>query len=129
MVGELRDGEELRVALQAAETGHLVLSTLHTRSAAATINRMINMIPEEKEQIRAQLADTLVGIVAQELYTCRNGQGRVVAMEILVNNSAVSNLIREGRTHQINSYLETGNKLGMQTMEASLAALRKQKII
>lgn len=129
MVGELRDAEALKVALQAAETGHLVFSTLHTRGAIATINRIINMLPEEKEQVRVQLSETLVGIVSQELHNCRDGRGRIVAMEILINNNAVSNLIREGRTHQLNSYLESGNKYGMQTMEAALEKLRSQNVI
>lgn len=129
LVGELRDAEAVKVALQAAETGHLVLSTLHTKDAVATINRLIDMLPEAKEQTRSQLADCLVGIIAQELVKRSDGKGRIAAMEILLNNNAVANLIREGRTHQIYSYMQTGNKLGMQTMQASMDALKKQKLI
>lgn len=129
LVGELRDAEALRAALQAAETGHLVLSTLHTRDAVTTVNRIIDMLPNEREQVRSQLADSLIGIVSQELHKCKHKQGRIVAQEILINNNAVANLIREGRTHQIYSYLQTGNKLGMQTMEACLADLKKQDLI
>ena len=129
LVGELRDAEALKVALQAAETGHLVLSTLHTRDAVTTINRILDMLPELREQTRAQLADSLVGIVSQELLQRRDKKGRVAALEILINNSAVSNLIREGRTNQLYSYLQTGGSQGMQTMANSVAALKKQGII
>lgn len=129
LVGELRDAEALKVALQAAETGHLVLSTLHTRDAVMTINRILDMLPEQREQVRAQLADCLLGIVSQELYPRKDRSGRVAALEILINNKAVSNLIREGRTHQIFSYIQTCGKMGMQTMATSVAELTKQKII
>ena len=129
MVGELREPEELRVALQAAETGHLVLSTLHTRDAVTSINRMLDMLPYERSQVQAQLADCLVGIVSQELFKRKNAKGRVAAREILINNKAVSNLIREGKTHQLSSYLQTGGSLGMQTMETSIARLRREGII
>ena len=129
MVGELREPEALRVALQAAETGHLVLSTLHTRDAVTSINRMLDMLPYERSQVQAQLADCLVGIVSQELFKRKNAKGRVAAREILVNNKAVSNLIREGKTHQLSSYLQTGGSLGMQTMETSIARLRREGII
>lgn len=129
LVGELRDAAALRVALQAAETGHLVLSTLHTRDAVTSINRILDMLPQEREQVRAQLADCLVGIVSQELYKRKNNHGRIAAREILINNSAVSNLIREGRTHQLHSYLQTGTALGMQTMQASVALLKRQGLI
>lgn len=126
LVGELRDAEALEVALQAAETGHLVLSTLHTRDAVTTINRIIDMLPQQKEQVRAQLADSLIGIVSQELLARKDG-GRVAALEILLNNNAVANLIREGRTHQIYSYLETSS--GMQTMNKAINKLKREGII
>lgn len=129
LVGELREPEALRVALQAAETGHLVLSTLHTRDAVTSINRILDMLPAERSQVQAQLADCLVGIVSQELFQRKNAKGRVAAREILINNKAVSNLIREGRTHQLASYLQTGGSLGMQTLEASIASLRREGII
>lgn len=129
LVGELRDAEALEVALQAAETGHLVLSTLHTRDAVTTINRIIDMLPMQKEQVKAQLASSLIGIVSQELLMRKDGKGRVVAMEILLNNNAVANLIREGRTHQIYSYLETSANLGMQTMSKAILKLKKNGII
>lgn len=129
LVGELRDAEALEVALQAAETGHLVLSTLHTRGAVTTINRIIDMLPQQKEQVRAQLADSLLGIVSQDLLVRKDGNGRVAALEILLNNKAVANLIREGRTHQISSYLETSGNLGMQTMAKAVLKLKKDGII
>lgn len=129
LVGELRDTEALAVALRAAETGHLVLGTLHTRDAVSTINRIIDMLPEQREQVRAQLADCLLGIVAQELHVRKDGNGRVAAMEILLNNNAVANLIREGKTHQISSYLETGANQGMQTMAKAISKLKRDGII
>lgn len=129
LVGELRDAEALEVALQAAETGHLVLSTLHTRDAVTTINRIIDMLPQQKEQLRAQLADSLLGIVSQNLLVRKDGKGRVAALEILLNNNAVANLIREGRTHQIYSYLETSGNLGMQTMNKAINKLKKEGIV
>ncbi len=129
LVGELRDADSVRVALQAAETGHLVMSTLHTGTAVHTVNRLLDMLPEEKEQTRALLADNLLGIISQRLLRRKNGEGRVAAMEILLNNSAVSNLIREGRTHQLYSYMQTGVRFGMQTMETGINKLRLQKII
>lgn len=129
LVGELRDAEALEVALQAAETGHLVLSTLHTRDAVTTINRIIDMLPQQKEQVRAQLADSLLGIVSQNLLVRKDGKGRVAAMEVLLNNNAVANLIREGRTHQISSYLETSGNLGMITMAKAVLKLKKDGVI
>lgn len=129
LVGELRDPVALEVALQAAETGHLVLSTLHTRDAVTTINRIIDMLPSQKEQVRAQLADSLIGIVSQELLVRKDGKGRVAALEILLNNNAIANLIREGRTHQIYSYLETSANLGMQSMAKAVMKLKKAGII
>lgn len=129
LVGELRDSEALNVALQAAETGHLVISTLHTRDTVSTVSRIIDMLPTSKEQIRAQLADCLLGIVSQNLIKKKDGCGRCLAMEILLNNNAVGNLIREGRTHQLYSYIETSGSIGMQTMAKAIADLKKQGII
>ena len=129
LVGELRDPEALTVALQAAETGHLVISTLHTRDAVTTINRILDMLPERRAQLQVQLADCLLGIVSQMLLKKRDGSGRIAAWEVLLNNSAVSNLIREGRNHQIHSYLETSSSLGMQTMASAIKNLKKQGIV
>lgn len=129
LVGELRDPEALTVALQAAETGHLVISTLHTRDAVTTINRILDMLPERKAQLQAQLADCLLAVVSQMLLKKRDGSGRIAAWEILLNNNAVSNLIREGRNHQIHSYLETSSSLGMQSMATAIKNLKKQGIV
>ena len=129
LVGELRDREALEVALQAAETGHLVLSTLHTRDAVTSINRILDMLPDLREQTRTQLADSLIGIVSQKLYKRRDQPGRIAALEVLVNNDAIKNLIREGRTHQLYSYLQTCRNEGMFTMTESIARLKAQKII
>ncbi len=124
LVGEMRDLETIELALTAAETGHLVFGTLHTGSAAKTIDRIINVFPSEKqEQIRMLLGETLKGVVAQKLLPSTDG-GRVAAMEIMVVNPAISNLIREGKTFQIPTAMQTGRAEGMQTMEQAVAALR-----
>src|SRR5690606_31179571 len=104
LVGEMRDLETIQVALTAAETGHLVFATLHTQDAAQTIDRIIDVFPpHQQQQIRQQLAGTIQGIVCQTLCKKRDGSGRVVAAEVLVATSAIRNLIREGKTHQIYS--------------------------
>jgi twitching motility protein PilT len=123
LIGELRDLETISVALTAAETGHLVLSTLHTQDAAQTIDRMIDVFPPHQQaQVRAQLAATLRGVVCQTLVR-KIGGGRVVATEILVTTAAIANLVREGKTHQIASALQSGRSLGMHTMDQHLAEL------
>jgi twitching motility protein PilT len=126
LVGEMRDLETTALALTAAETGHLVLSTLHTNDAAQTVDRIVDIFPpEQQDQVRLQLAATLVGICCQQLLPRTPPPGRVVAAEVLVATPAVRNLIREGKTHQLYSVMQTGAGHGMQTLEQSLAALVK----
>jgi twitching motility protein PilT len=124
LVGEMRDLETISTALTAAETGHLVFATLHTQDTAQTIDRIIDVFPAHQQgQVRVQLSVALQGIMTQQLLPNADGSGRVVATEILVPNPAVRNLIREGKTHQIYSVLQTSSSSGMQTMDASLAML------
>ena len=124
LIGELRDLETISVALTAAETGHLVFATLHTQSAAQTIDRVIDVFPPHQQgQVRAQLAATLQGVVCQTLVKKASGKGRVVATEVLFATSAVANLIREGKTYQIPSAMQAGRELGMHTMDQNLAEL------
>jgi twitching motility protein PilT len=130
LVGEMRDLETISTALTAAETGHLVFATLHTQDTAQTVDRIVDVFPpEQQQQVRVQLSVSLQGIVTQQLLPTTDGMGRVAATEILVPTPGVRNLIREGKTHQIYSALQTGATHGMQTMDASLADLvRRQKI-
>ncbi|MGO4691317.1 type IV pilus twitching motility protein PilT [Glaciibacter sp. 2TAF33] len=124
LIGELRDLETISVALTAAETGHLVFATLHTQSAAQTIDRVIDVFPPHQQgQVRAQLAATLQGVVCQTLVKKASGSGRVVATEVLVTTPAIGNLIREGKTYQITSMMQAGRGLGMHTMDQHLADL------
>jgi twitching motility protein PilT len=124
LVGEMRDLETISTALTAAETGHLVFATLHTQDTAQTIDRVIDVFPPSQQgQVRMQLSVSLQGIMTQQLLPTADGSGRVVACEVLVPNAAVRNLIREGKTHQIYSVLQTGSAHGMQTMDAALAGL------
>ena len=129
MVGELRDLETIAVAVTAAETGHLVFATLHTRSASETINRMIDVFPEQQQrQIRVQLAGSLQAVVTQQLLPDRRG-GRTAAFEIMIVTAALRNLIREGKIQQMDSYIRTGAQFGMQTMEEAVAELKRNGII
>lgn len=130
LIGEMRDLDTIATALTAAETGHLVLSTLHTSNAPQTVDRIIDVFPpHQQDQVRLQLAGTLQGIVAQQLLPTKDGHGRVPAVEILIPTPAVRNLIREGKIHQIYTAMQTGTQHGMQTMDHSLANLyRKGKI-
>ncbi len=130
LVGEMRDLETISTALTAAETGHLVFATLHTQDTAQTVDRIVDVFPpEQQHQVRVQLSVSLQGIITQQLLPTADGSGRVCASEVLVPTPAVRNLIREGKTHQIYSALQTGGAHGMQTMDAALADLvRKQKI-
>ena len=130
LVGEMRDLETISTALTAAATGHLVFATLHTQDTAQTVDRIVDVFPpEQQQQVRVQLSVALQGIVTQQLLPTADGKGRAVAAEILVPTPAVRNLIREGKTHQIYSALQTGGATGMQTMDAALADLvRQQKI-
>ena len=124
LVGELRDLETISVALTAAETGHLVFATLHTQDAAQTIDRIIDVFPAYQQgQVRAQLANALQGVVCQTLCRRSDGPGRAVATEVMIATSAVRNLIREGKTHQIYSAMQAGAKQGMHTMDQHLADL------
>jgi twitching motility protein PilT len=126
LVGEMRDLETISVALTAAETGHLVYATLHTSDAAQTIDRVIDVFPpHQQQQIRVQLAASIQGIVCQTLCKTADGQGRVVATEVLVATPAIRNLIREGKTHQIYTAMQAGAKFGMHTMDQHLAELVK----
>jgi twitching motility protein PilT len=130
LVGEMRDLETIQTALTAAETGHLVLATLHTQSAPQTIDRIIDVFPaEQQDQVRIQLAGTLQGIVTQALVPTADGRGRVAALEILLPDDAVRNLIRQGKVEQIYSVMQTGTNRGMQTMEQSLADLMLRGVI
>ena len=128
-VGEMRDLESIQSALTIAETGHLVFSVLHTNSAAQTIDRIVDVFPEEsKSQVRIQLASVLTGVVSQRLLPAATG-GRVPAFEILMVNSAVRNIIREGKTFMLDNVIQTSANLGMITMDSSLAALVKNGLI
>ena len=124
LVGEMRDLETISTALTAAETGHLVFATLHTQDAPQTIDRIIDVFPpHQQQQVRVQLSVALQGVITQQLLPTADGSGRVAATEVLVLNPAVRNLIREGKTHQIHSVLQTGASQGMQSMDSSLAQL------
>src|SRR5215210_7933102 len=126
LVGEMRDLETISTALTAAETGHLVFATLHTQDTAQTVDRIVDVFPpEQQQQVRVQLSVALQGIVTQQLLPTADGKGRTVGVEILVPTPAVRNLIREGKTHQIYSALQTGGSHGMQTMDAALVELMR----
>lgn len=130
LVGEMRDYETIKSAVTAAETGHLVMGTLHTNSAPEAIDRIVDVFPEEQqEQIRVQLANNLVAIVTQQLLPRMNGEGRVLAYEIMIATPAVRALVREGKSYQLVSVIQTGASLGMITMDACLADLYKKKLI
>src|SRR5438876_6143340 len=130
LVGEMRDLETISTALTAAETGHLVFGTLHTQSAPSTIDRIIDVFPaEQQEQIRIQIASSLQGVVTQALLPTADGQGRVPALEVLLPDDAVRNLIRQGKVEQIYSVMQTNTSRGMQTMEQCLADLIQRRQI
>ncbi len=130
MVGEMRDLETISTALTAAETGHLVLSTLHTLGSAKTIDRIIDVFPpHQQQQIKVQLASVLQGIISQQLIPKADASGRVVACEVLTMTPAVRNLIREGKTHQIQTVIQTGKSHGMISMDAYLIKLYREGLI
>ena len=130
LVGEMRDLETIGIAITAAETGHLVFSTLHTIGAAKTIDRIIDVFPpNQQQQIKVQLSAVLQGIISQQLLPTLDGKGRVAALEIMTLTPALQNLIREGKTHQIESSIQTGGKFGMKTMDMSLGDLYKRGVI
>jgi twitching motility protein PilT len=130
LLGEMRDLETISTALTAAETGHLVFGTLHTQSASGTIDRMIDVFAaDQQDQIRAQIAGSLQGVVTQTLLPTADGQGRVAALEILLPDDAIRNLIRQAKVEQIYSYMQTGSRSGMQTMEQALADLVVRRVV
>ena len=121
LVGELRDLETIELALTAASTGHLVFGTLHTPSAAKTVDRMIDVFPgDQQNKIRATLSEALKGVIAQNLFKRIDKKGRVAALEILVFTSAIANLVREGKTHQIPGMIQVGKKLGNQPLDDAI---------
>ena len=127
LVGEMRDQETISTAITAAETGHLVLSTLHTIGAPQTIDRIIDVFPpHQQQQIRVQLANILKGVVSQQLLPRSDIKGRCVALEVMITNPAIANLIREEKTHQIYSQIQTGTAMGMVTMDAFIAKHYKE---
>ncbi|WP_424192530.1 type IV pilus twitching motility protein PilT [Ampullimonas aquatilis] len=130
LVGELRDLETIRLALTAAETGHLVFGTLHTSSAAKTIDRIVDVFPAaEKEMVRAMLSEALQAVISQTLIKTKDGNGRVAAHEIMVGTPAIRNLIRENKIAQMYSSIQTGYQLGMQTLDQCLTELVKRSVI
>jgi twitching motility protein PilT len=129
MIGEMRSLETIRAALHAAETGHLVLGTLHTNSASNTISRIVNFFPsEEHDAVKSLLSEILKGVISQRLLLSTNS-GRCAAFEIMVSNNAISNLIVEGKISQINSMIEIGKKKGMILMQQSIKQLMAQNIV
>ena len=130
LVGEMRDLETISLAMTAAETGHLVLGTLHTSSAAKTIDRVIDVFPHEQQnQVRAMFSESILAVVTQNLLKTKDGKGRVAALEIMIGTPAVRNLIREGKVAQLFGMLQTGKQFGMQTMDSTLADLCKKGVL
>jgi twitching motility protein PilT len=130
MIGEMRDLETIQVALTAAETGHLVFATLHTQDAPQTIDRVIDVFPpHQQQQIRAQLAASLKGVISQTLVPRASGSGRAVAAEVMITTPAIANLIREGKTHQITTMMQAGRRDGMQTLDQDLADLVNRGVV
>jgi twitching motility protein PilT len=130
MVGEMRDLETIQLALTAAETGHLVLGTLHTGNAPRTLDRVLDVFPtDQREQIRIMVSESLRGILSQQLVPRADGNGRVLALELLVNTPAVANCIREGKTFMLPGVMQTGKNVGMITMDESLRQLYVQGLI
>ena len=130
LVGELRDLETIRLALTAAETGHLVFGTLHTSSAAKTIDRVVDVFPaEEKEMVRSMLSESLRAVISQTLLKTKDGQGRVAAHEIMIGTPAIRNLIRENKVAQMYSAIQTGQSLGMQTLDQCLIDLVRRNVV
>lgn len=127
LVGEMRDSETISIALTAAETGHLVFSTLHTVGAAKTIDRIVDMFPaEQQQQVRTQLSTVCEGVVSQQLIQTTDGRNRVAALEVMITTPAIRNLIRENKTYQVQNIIQTSSKLGMQSMDQELANLYRQ---
>lgn len=130
LVGEMRDLETIRLALTAAETGHLVFGTLHTSSAAKTIDRIVDVFPaSEKEMVRSMLSESLRAVISQTLLKTKDGQGRVAAHEIMIGTPAIRNLIRENKVAQMYSAIQTGQALGMQTLDQNLIDLVRRNVV
>ena len=130
MVGELRDLETISLAITAAETGHLVLGTLHTGNASRTLDRLLDVFPpDQQEQIRIMVSESLRGVISQQLIPRADGKGRVLALEILTNTPAVANVIREAKTFMLPGIIQTGKKQGMQLMDDALAELHRRGLI
>jgi twitching motility protein PilT len=130
MVGEMRDLETIQLAITASETGHLVLGTLHTGNAARTLDRVLDVFPaDQRDQIRVMVSESLRGIISQQLIPRKDGTGRVLALEVLTNSSAVSNLIRDGKTFMLPGVIQTGRKQGMKLMDDSLVELVEAGLI
>ncbi|MFQ6067209.1 MAG: type IV pilus twitching motility protein PilT [bacterium] len=130
LIGEMRDLETIAIAITAAETGHLVLATLHTRDAPGAVDRIIDVFPAHQQpQIRTQLSSTLQAVIAQILLPKKNGRGRVPAVELLIASPAVRNLIRTGKSHQLPTVMETGTQLGMRTMDQALKDLVNRDMV
>lgn len=130
LVGEMRDLETIAIAVTAAETGHLVLSTLHTVGASNTIDRIVDVFPpHQQQQIKVQLAAVIEGVISQQLLPKADGSGRIAALEVMTGTPAIRNLMREGKTHQIDSVIQTSSKSGMRSMDLSLAELYKDGIL
>jgi twitching motility protein PilT len=129
-VGEMRDLETIRLAMTAAETGHLVFGTLHTSSAAKTIDRIIDVFPaEEKEMVRAMLSESLRAVISQTLCKTKDGAGRVAAHEVMIGTPAIRNLIREAKVAQMYSAIQTGQGFGMQTLDQNLQDLVRRNVV
>ncbi len=130
LVGEMRDLETISLAMTAAETGHLVFGTLHTSSAAKTVDRVIDVFPpEQQNQIRAMFSESIIAVITQNLLKRSDGKGRIAALEIMIGTPAIRNLIREGKIAQIPGMMQTGKKFGMQTMDATLVELLQQGVV
>jgi twitching motility protein PilT len=130
LVGEMRDLETIRLAMTAAETGHLVFATLHTSSAAKTVDRIVDVFPAaEKEMVRAMLSESLRAVISQTLLKTKDGSGRIAAHEIMIGTPAIRNLIRENKIAQMYSAIQTGQSLGMQTLDQNLQDLVRRNIV
>lgn len=130
LVGEMRDYETISLALKAAETGHLVLSTLHTNNASETVDRIVDVFPSEQQmQVRVMLANTIQAVIGQRLVPMKNATDRIAVIELMLGSSAIKNLIREGKSYQINSVLQTSANDGMQTFEKSLQGLISSNLV
>jgi twitching motility protein PilT len=130
LVGEMRDYETIQVAITAAETGHLVFATLHTNDTVQTMDRIIDVFPSHQQaQVRTQLSLVIQGVVSQQLLPRIDQPGRAIAVEVMVANTAIRSLIREGKAHQIRSSIQTGGRFGMVTMDSSLKSLYQRKVV